>query len=164
MIITGTCQYSLKLFQYLLAEHCAWPSGFINLCSGILCPEAKEKNYNFFVEPMVEYSSGKNIISDSIEHILIMKYVTNDSYSPSTKESMSLRDEFSGMGCYIFIMLSKNSNKATIIEQTGGEKVDEKKALKQFANYISDYTFRYNWQDKDSGRVIVKSISKQKNK
>ena len=42
------------------------------------------------------------------------------------------------------------------------EKVDEKKALQQFADYISDYTYRYNWQDEDAGPVIVQSISKQK--
>ena len=112
---------------------------------------------------MVEYSSEENIISDSKEHILIIKYVTNDpSYSPSSKERMTLQDEFSGMGHYIFIMLSKNSNKATIIEQTGGEVVNEKKALSQLSDYISDYIYKYNWQDRDEGPVIVRSISKQK--
>jgi hypothetical protein len=88
----------------------------------------QKKGYNFFVEPCVEFSSQKIIISDSIEHILIIKYVNNNSDSTSGEEMLQ-QDEFSGMGHYIFIMLSKNTNKATIIEQTGGEKVDEKKAL-----------------------------------
>jgi hypothetical protein len=86
--------------------------------------------------------------------------VSNDSYFHSAKE-MSLQDEYSGMGHYIFIMLSKNSNKATIIEQTGGEKVDEKRALLDYYDYISDYTYKYNWQNIDTGPVIVQSISKQ---
>ena len=77
---------------------------------------------------------------------------------------MLLQDEFSGMGHYIFIMLSKNTNKATIIEQTGGEKVDEKKALQQFANYISDYTYRYNWRHEGSGQVTVRSFSQHKSR
>ena len=101
------------------------------------------------------------IISDSIEHILIIKYVNNNSYSPSAKE-MSLQDEFSGMGHYIFIMLSKNSNKATIIEQTGGEVVNDKRALKKLAEHISEYTDKYNWQDKDAGPVIVRLIFQKK--
>ena len=43
MTITGIVQYSLETFQYLLAEHRAWPSEFLNLCTGILCLEAKKK-------------------------------------------------------------------------------------------------------------------------
>ena len=86
--------------------------------------------------------------------------MNNNSYSPSAKEIL-LQDELTGMGHYIFIMLNKNSNKATIIEQTGGEVVHEKRALQQLTHYISDYTYRYNWQDKDAGPVIVRSISQK---
>jgi hypothetical protein len=43
MINTGSCQYSLQSFQYLLEEHRAWPSGFLNLCTDILCLEAKKR-------------------------------------------------------------------------------------------------------------------------
>ena len=35
MNIIGIAQYSLERIQYLLAEHRAWPSGFVNLCTGI---------------------------------------------------------------------------------------------------------------------------------
>ena len=73
----------MESFQYLLDEHRAWPSGFINLCMGILCHEALEKNYNFLFEPVVEYSSEEKNISDSKEHILIIKYMSDDpSFSP----------------------------------------------------------------------------------
>ena len=75
---------------------------------------------------MVEWSSTENYISYYKEHILIIKYISNDLSSASKQKKNTLQDEFSGMGHYIFIMLSKNSNKATIIEHTGGEHVDEK--------------------------------------
>ena len=43
MMITGVCQYSLESFQYLLAEHRAWPSEFLNLCPGICALKQKKK-------------------------------------------------------------------------------------------------------------------------
>ena len=113
---------------------------------------------------MVEWSSEENFISDSKEHILIIKYVSNvSSYYPSDRKRMTLADEFSGMGHYIFIMLSKNSNKATIIEQTGGKKVDEIKSIFQFSDFIIDYIYKYGWQLSyiHKGKVKVQPISKQ---
>ena len=91
----------------------------------------------------------------------MMKYVTNDP-SFSGQKRMTLQDEFSGMGHYIFIMLSKNTNKATIIEHAGGEVVNEKKALSQFYDYIIDYIYKYDWQVRDEVPVKVQSISTQK--
>ena len=44
MTIIEIAQYSIELSQYLLSEHCAWPSGFINLYTDIFCIKAFQKN------------------------------------------------------------------------------------------------------------------------
>ena len=43
MTITGIAKYSLETFQYLLAEHHDWTSGFVNLWTSILCIKALNK-------------------------------------------------------------------------------------------------------------------------
>ena len=43
MNMTGIAQYSLERIQYLLTEHCAWPNGFVNLCTNICASNHKNK-------------------------------------------------------------------------------------------------------------------------
>ena len=67
-------------------------------------------------------------------------------------------DEFSGMGHFICLMLSKDTNKATIIEHTGGEVVSESKTCLQFSRMITDSIIKYGWQQVKRERGPLKVI------
>ena len=59
-------------------------------------------------------------------------------YPVSKAKEKKLSDEFIDSVHFIFLMLSKKTNKATIIDQTDEDDVHERKAISQFTDVITD--------------------------